>query len=232
MLLTANSRDELLYELSQLDTRVSPRSLGRTTEQTERHGIAYLLASLPPSDLAFPLTVEHGDRPDFVLRFIGCAVGVEFTEAIAENVARASAIREKGVGPRVHFIPRAEPDEPARTSATLRREIQEDKPGGPWVGDESEQSWASAMLHFTQAKVAKAAKPGFTNYEHNWLLIYDNWSVPALKHAEAVRRFQVACFAHNIFCTFERVFVLDSQFLCEVGASVQIHLAKDLHVGS
>ncbi len=231
-LLSANSAEDLQRELSRIDLTVSPRSMGRTTAQTESFSIAHLLSSLPAKDLRFPLTLEHRDRPDFVLVSHGTSIGIELTEAVAENLARSSALREQGVGPSTYLLRRATPGEPARSSATLKQEILQDIPGRPWEGDEPEREWAAAMAHFAASKVAKAAKPGFARYEQNWLLIYDNWSLPAVDLEHASGLLLAELLAANISSTFDRVFVLGSKCLCEFGALAQVHKVREPSVGS
>jgi len=222
-LLRAESAEDLGYKLALIDIQVAPRSAGRTTEQTERFSIAHLLSSLPKDRLAFPLTVEHGDRPDCVVTFNEGSIGIELTETVPENVARASALRQSGLGPQCYFIPRALRGEPPRSTVELRREITFDKAGPPWVGDAPEREWANAMLHFAAVKVDKAHKPGFVLHPRNWLLIYDNWPLPAVRRAEASSILAGHCAAAGIFNTFDRVFVLSSNVLCEIYERVELH---------
>ncbi|WP_157255917.1 hypothetical protein [Pelomonas sp. Root1217] len=176
--------------------------------------------------------MEHRDRPDCVVTSNGSSIGIELTEAISENVARASVLRQAGVGPSVYFIPRALPGEPSKSTAELRREIELDKAGPPWIGDEPEREWAAAMLHFTTVKVEKAHKAGYSLHRRNWLLIYDNWSLPRVHYAEASAILAAKCSEANVFATFDRVFVLGSKLLCEVGKTVQIHEVRSPRVES
>jgi hypothetical protein len=231
-LLHATSAEDLQCKLALLNVEVPPRSAGGRKKQTERFSIAHFLSSLPPNRFAFPLTVEHGDRPDCVVSFNERSIGIELTEAVPENVARASVLRESGLGPRVYFIPRALPGEPPRSRAALRSEIELDRPGPPWMGNAPEREWADAMLHFASAKVVKAGKPGFTLHPVNWLLIYDNWPVPSVRYAEASSMFAGKCSDAGILATFDRVFVLDSKVLCEIGRSVELHQVRSLRVDS
>lgn len=229
--LLAESAEDLRCKLALVNVEVAPRSAGRTKEQTERFSIAHLLSSLPSDRFAFPLTVEHGDRPDCVVRFNERSIGIELTEAVPENVARASVLRQSGLGPEVYFIPRALPGEPPRSTAELRQEIKLDRPGPPWEGNAPEREWADAMLYFATAKVEKARKPGFVLHPRNWLLIYDNWPLPAVRHAEASSILASKCAEAAIFATFDRVFVLNSKFLCEVSERVELHEVRSPSVG-
>ena len=135
-LLSAESEEHLRDALAAMDVRVQRRGQGRTKVQTERFSIAHLMSSLPQSYLDFPLTLEHGDRPDFVLCMPTVWVGIEITEAVPENEARATVMRQSGIGPNVHMLRRARPGEPPRSNETLRDEIEGDRSSEPWMGNE------------------------------------------------------------------------------------------------
>ncbi|KIL05685.1 hypothetical protein QX25_06690 [Stutzerimonas stutzeri] len=100
IILQAGTLAELRTKLAELDIDVPARSEGRRNHHAERYCIAHLLATLPAERLSFPLTLVHSDKPDFVLTMSGTEVGIEHTEAVPENVARANFLREKGLGPR------------------------------------------------------------------------------------------------------------------------------------
>jgi hypothetical protein len=231
-LVVANSAEDLRRELALLDIRVLRRAQGRTKQQTERFSIAYLLSSLPLRYLEFPLALEHGDRPDFVLRMPTVTIGIEVTEAVPENLARASVMRQSGIGKPVHFIKRARPGEATQSTDSLRAEVELDRAGGPWVGNEPEREWADAMLHSSESKVATAHKPGFTLYPINWLLIYDNWPLPGHDHSEASALLAVAGNNAGVLATFQRIFVLDSKYVCEVSATPALHPVREPAVGA
>ena len=232
LLFRAHSVGDFRRKLALVDIEVFPLSAGRTKEQAERFSVAHFLSSLPLGHLGFPIAVEHGDRPDCVVTIDKRSIGIEITEAVPENVARASVLRQSGVDPDVHFIPHARPGESPRSTAALRREIELDAPGSPWVGNQPEREWAEAMLHFAAIKVQKAQKPGFTKHPLNWLLIYDNWPLPGVRHPAASSILAGKCAEASIFATFDRVFVLDSKLLCEVGETVQLHEVREPSAGS
>lgn len=225
-LLHAESAEDLRNKLAAINVVVLPRSAGRTKVQVELFDMIHLLSSLPPDRFVFPLNVEHCDRPDFVMTFNGRPIGIELTEAVPENVARASVLRQSGLGPEVFFIPRALPGEQPKSTSELRREIELDKPGRPWLGNAPEHEWANAMLHCAKAKREKAKKAGFGRHPRNWLLIYDNWPLPEVRHSEASSLLAGKCAAEGIFDTFECLFVLNSNFLCQVSDSVEVHKVR------
>ena len=214
-LFDVDSAQAFRQTLASLDTEVLPRTAGRTTDQTERYSIACLLSSLPHGRLAFPLLVEHCDRPDMVLHFKGRRTGVEITEAVPTNAARASAIRQSGVGPAATLLSRSTPNEARRTRAELIKEIEEDAGGPPWVGDAPEREWADAMAHVSSRKITSSRKSGFRRYDQNWLLIYDNWPLPEVWLSDAASILIEACRDLGLFTAFDSLFVLSRGSLCE-----------------
>ena len=58
------------------------------------------------------------------------------------------------------------------------------------VGDSVEYDWANVMKYFHAAKAERFSQPGFRQLDLNWLLIYDNWELPAVRQPKAARFFQ------------------------------------------
>lgn len=216
-LLTADTIDELREAILELDLDVPRRSEGRSKQLTERYCIAQLLLTLPSSRLSFPLLLEHSDKPDFLLAMPSGNVGIEHTEAVAENVARAQFLREKGLGPDMHFIPHTLPGESRKTAAELRDEIEADEPGYGWEGDAPEREWAEAMAHFAKIKMGKASAADFRRYSNNTLVIYDNWSVPSPDPVKAFAMLAPLLTTADIFEVFDTVYVLNESTLFEFG---------------
>ncbi len=108
IILRADTPAELRVGLAELDIDVPPRSEGRRNHHAERYCIAQVLATLPFARFSFPLTLTHSDKPDFLLAMPGTDVGIEHTEAVPENIARADFLRQReGLGPDVYFTPHA-----------------------------------------------------------------------------------------------------------------------------
>lgn len=231
-ILHANSTDELKRNLAQLDISVPERSEGRRNHHTERYCVAHLLATISPSRLSFPLILTHDDKPDFVLSMPTDRVGIEHTEAVPENVARAQFLREKGHGPEVHFIPHASPGEPRKTADQLREEIKSDDPGDGWVGDSAEREWADAMMHHVKEKMVKAAAVDFQRHSANWLLVYDNWPLPAVKIAKAAAFLAPLLKDADAFSIFDTIFVLNDSQMCEFRASPIVYRVAAPKIGS
>ena len=229
IILKAASPEELRSKLAALDIDVLRRSEGRRTVHVERHDVAHLLATLPVERLSFPLTLTHRDRPDFLLAMPHGDVGIEHTEAVPENVARGQFLREKGLGPEVYFTPQALPGEPRKTAAQLRQEIERDAPGDGWVGDSAERQWAAAMAYYVKEKLSKATADGFARHPVNWLIVYDNWPLPAINYAKAAKFLALLLTDMNIASVFDAVFVHDDSWLYEFSESPAMRALVPLH---
>lgn len=217
--------------LASIDLDVPLRSEGHTTRQAERYACARLLATLPPATWTFPLRVEHDDRPDFVIADAGVQIGVEHTEVVPENHARESVLREAGAGPEMYFLRAAVPGERRKSTARLRREIAEDAPGNAWVGDSPERQWAGAVGYFIARKTAAAGRAGFRLFDRNWLLLYEQWPLPAV---DAERAASLLCEAPELrqaFDCFDRIFVLDDQTLWEFAPHADVVIRKVKRLG-
>jgi hypothetical protein len=232
VILRASTTEELKSGLAQLDIDVPDRSEGRSNHHTERYCIAHLLATLPETRLSFPLTLTHSDRPDFVLSMPKGDVGIEHTEAVPENVARAQFLRGKGFGPVVYFTPHATPGEPRKTAAELRQEIESDEAGDGWAGDSAEREWAAAMAHYVKEKMTKATVDGFAHHAANWLLVYDNWPLPNIKFAKAASLLHQLLIELSTLTVFDTIFVLNDAQMCELGDSPIVYAVADSSRGN
>lgn len=215
IILQADTPEELMTKFAELHIDVPARSEGRRNHHAERYCIAHLLATLPTERLSYPLTLIHSDKPDFVLRMSGSEVGIEHTEAVPENVARANFLREKGLGPDVYFTPHAMPGEPRKTADELRHEIKADNPGSGWCGNSPEREWAAAMAHYVKEKIPKALADGFVRYPANWLIVYDNWPFPAIDYSKAAKYLASLLAEMDAFSVFDAIFVHDDSHMCE-----------------
>ncbi|WP_143492129.1 hypothetical protein [Pseudomonas sp. B28(2017)] len=219
----AASPEELIAKLSMLDIDVPLRSEGRTTEHVERYGLAYFLSSIPHEKLLFPLSVTHNDKPDFVIDCSSFSIGIEHIEAVSQNAAMSSFIRESGVGKGIYFIPHAAPGERVKKGKKLRQEIEADECGSGWVGDAPEREWAEAMLYFVNKKVPIVTATEFKRYEANWLLIYDNWQLPTVKPHVAANFLEDLLRRSKAFETFDSIFIISHEYLHEFSPKHLIH---------
>lgn len=222
-ILSAANAEEFKNALSAIDIHVPARTEGRKKDQTERYSIAHLMASLPSEELSYPLSLNHQERPDFVLTMVNKKIGIEHVEAVPENHVRASIFRKKGVDHQVHLLQKHRQGESSRSNNAIMNEIIQDRAGAPWVGNEAEVEWADVMLYCIKSKAKILNKPGFTKFEENWLLVYNNWPLPRVYHEEASSLLAKSCVADGLLDEFSRIFVLDSKVMCEISESTRIH---------
>lgn len=215
-MLRANSNYELECALKKIDISVPRRSEGRTKKHTERYAIAHLVSTLlKDGELAYPFELLQRERPDFLLKVNGVKIGVEHTEAVPQNEAHKTVLRDSIDGPDIYFISRHEPGEPKRNAQKLIHEIQTNNPGSGWPGDSVEREWSEAMLYFVNGKVETFADAGFEKYETNWLLIYDNWNLPAVDRKKASDLLLPKLNVSACFVSFDRVFIITGDFIVE-----------------
>lgn len=215
-MLTANNKTELKNMLKSKDISLPRRSEGRNKEHVERYAIAHLLSALMGKDqLSYPLELIQRDRPDFILKINGVQIGIEHTEAVPQNEAHKTVlrVRDKGEGPEVYSISRHQPGELRKTAKELVEEIKADPSGPCWVGDSVEKEWSAAMLYFVKGKIEKLAKEGFEKFEQNWLLIYDNWSLPAPDREKAANFLLPKIRECNSFANFDSVYIITGNFI-------------------
>ena len=216
-MLQASNAAELEARLAALDIEVPTRAGGRTKSHGERYSVSHVLATLPIERLLFPLTLTHRERPDFLLSMGDGDVGIEHTEAVPPEVVRADKLREKeGLGPDCFWIRPAIPGDPGnKTDDQLRQEILANEPPEPWVGDSVEREWADAMEFCVTRKTNRATAAGFGRYRSNWLIVYDNWPLPAVDYPQATSYLMPRLTTMNAFAVFDSIFVMNDSQMCE-----------------
>lgn len=181
------SSHALVQALSAIDISVPMRTEGRSTYHTERWSICRLLATLDANGkLIFPLELEHSDRPDFRVVQGGLTMGIEVTEAIPEQYAAYCALAEREFPDPILEPAHFKWDAPKLTTDEMRVLLRQDQLSGePWVGDQPEREWAAQMKRTVDTKSATMQKLGFSCFEKNCLLIYDNLPLPGLDLGKA-----------------------------------------------
>ena len=125
-----------------------------------------------------------------------------------QNEAHKTVLRDKVDGPEVYFISHHQPGESKKSAKKLIEEIQADLSGPGWAGDSVEREWSGAMLHFVKNKIETLAKEGFAKFKQNWLLIYDNWSLPVLDREKAAQFLSPKFIESNCFNSFSTVCII------------------------
>lgn len=214
MLLEAATFEELHDRLPSLNKEVPPHPTPRGTTP-EFYTIVRLLGSIPLSTTDFPLQLTKDESPDFALQLGGRSIGIEHTEAVAENAVHEFKLRAAQGGGAYPVQP-AVIGEPRKSRKQLLGEIAANRLPEPMVGDSVERGWVDAMLYFIQKKADSARKPGYTAHDQQWLAIYDNWTAPALKRDYAFSLLQEALQASDPFTVFNSVFILTGQMIVEL----------------
>jgi hypothetical protein len=130
----------------------------------------------------FPLRVTKREKPDFQICSGSRALGVEVTEAIPTDYARASALAKKENPDALIDISLFKLGE-TKTREEIRQICNQRKLAGEgWAGDSAEHELAEAVRSITDSKTEKLRKPDFDKYPRNLLLIYDNMPLPLLDH--------------------------------------------------
>ena len=229
-MLVAVNESELEGALRGIDISVPRRSEGRTKEHTERYAISHMLSALlGKGQLSYPIELIQRERPDFLLKANGVEIGIEHTEAVPQNEAHKTVLRDKVDGLEVHFISHHQPGEPKKPAKKLIEEIQANHSGPSWVGDSVEREWSEVMLYFVKGKIGALAKEGFEKFEQNWLLIYDNWSLPVLDREKSTQFLLPKIIASNCFANFDSVYIITGNFVCEFSnTGIVQHKINDL----
>jgi len=85
------------------------------------------------------------------------------------------------------------------------------------------------MLHFVKGKIETLAKEGFEKFKQNWLLIYDNWSLPALDREKAAEFLLPKIIESSCFDSFGSVYIFTGNLVCEFSnTGIVRHEVNDL----
>ncbi len=215
--ISAHSRDALLSSLSGIDISVPPRGTNRTTAHTERWSICRLLSTLAwENKLDYPCVGHKSERPDYVFRLGVQDVGVEITEAVKEDLARTEV------------LPVANPSSVIDTSLfkwrdrrktldELRQIAKKIKLTGPgWAGDEPYQEFADAISETVENKTRKLNEDTFSRFDKDWLLIYENLTLPGVDRNQAAEYLTYSLNNYWGSNAFHRIFVESGEFIIEL----------------
>ena len=201
LFLQADTPEELLGILLHTQAVVSPLGYRQETSDVERLAIRRFLATCGTADLFdYPVRVESGERPDFVLYSSFGTVGVEVSQAVPPDLAKIRDI-ERRERNNPTFASRGEGGLVA-TSTAGTPEYRLFDPGTNMTAAQARQlartaskpvmlapdpskvtaNWIEAMLWRIDSK-----NVGFTYARHdrNVLLIDDQWPSPELQRDEA-----------------------------------------------
>jgi len=172
----ATDRKNLLNVLKSTSIDVPTRAGGRKTKHVERYPICHLLATLADINfLDFPLSLQHVDKPDFILEMNKSPFGIEVTEAIPPDYAKCCAMAENISPEPVIDLSLFKWGSPPKTKSELKKIINNSKLTGPgWTGDSPEIEWANYINGVILTKLDKLNNTGYKEVPEYWLSIYDN----------------------------------------------------------
>jgi len=146
-----------------------------------------LLATLTRhGKIDFPIRLTKRERPDFLLVSGDRHIGIEVTEAINPEYAKATTLPEADIGGATIDPSLFKWGTRPRKLHELRSIVSRKKLTGPgWEGTSVESEYAEAVFDVINAKTKKLQTTGFERFVENWLAIYCNITLPALELEDA-----------------------------------------------
>jgi hypothetical protein len=186
--LSAASAEDLHAQLRAIDIAVPLVTEGRTKEHREQFMMAHFLATAAKANkLGFPLDVAHSEKPDFLLRLAGAAVGVECVEAVPKELYQIEVLREKHYPDAMNFGQRFEPGEETLTWDKKHEVASGRRAGPPWMPAAAKRNWISAMQYVVHGKTEKLRHGNYSSSISTWLLVRDEWPNSLQFYPERVR---------------------------------------------
>jgi hypothetical protein len=212
---TFNSSGNFQKEILNVESFVPERSKGRKTEHTEKYSIVSFLRNFYNNNyFNFPFTLTHRDKPDFSIISPLHKIGIEFTESIPEQLARAEYLLEKYFGKYSKLEPEFfDWDAPERTDSEILNILQKSQIrliGQGYAGKSVEENWLLGIQGCITNKTNKLNNSDFERFECNYLLIYDNQTKPMLDKNyvnETFFPFLKTYWNGNSRITFDKVFI-------------------------
>lgn len=208
-IIKATNSEELFTVLRNIDNHVPPRTEGRTTSQCELWSICRLLATLAKHNkIRFPIQLTKRERPDFLLNAADCQIGIEVTEAVNPDYAKAVTLPETDTEEALIDPSLFKWRTPSRKLTDLRSIVSRKRLTGPgWEGDSVEIEYSQAIFDIIMSKTEKLRLQGFSKFTENWLAIYCNITLPALKLGKASSFFMERAINYWSDSSFSKVFV-------------------------
>jgi hypothetical protein len=178
----ADSKYQLTSILRGIDISVPPRNEGRKTK-LETWSVCRLLATLAKhGEIVYPMELTKRERPDFLLKTGARRIGIEITEAINQEYAKATTLPEANADGAIIDPSLFKWGTPPRKLPDLRSIVSRRKLTGPgWEGSSVEIEYADAIFDIATSKTEKLRSPGFEKFTENWLAVYCNIVLPILE---------------------------------------------------
>jgi len=192
---TYNFENKLKFyeQIKQIDIAVPLRSRGRKKDEVERYSIvSFLLNILEKNLISFPMKIVHRNKPDFLIETQTCKIGIEVSEVIPEQLARAEAILEKQFPNGMLELEFFRLDAPNRNNSAINEILYKTNKGNEneakligsgLAGHIVEENWVRGIIGSIYSKTKKMNKVGFDKFQNNWLVLYDNQASISLNYA-------------------------------------------------
>ena len=202
---------------------VPGRTQGRKTEHTEKWSICRLLSTLATNDtLFFPLSLQHTDKPDFILKMNKNEYGIEITESIPKDYARCRAMAEREKPEAVIDISLFKRGSPPKSTEELRRIINSSElTGDGWSGNSAEIEWAHHIHDAISTKIEKLNNSGYKELPEYWLSIYDNLPLPKVNATKATETLisEISEKWKGYYWVFTRIFIESGPIIIDIDIS-------------
>lgn len=202
----AKSANDLLRELERLNIDVPKRSQ-RTKEHTEKYIMCRFLSTFADMNLfPYPISIQKGERPDFLFSFIGECIGVEVTEASSSSYSSYLALAERERPE--HFIDFGHFSNRESLNLSQKRELlgKNKITSRGFVGSEMEKSWKGFISEAIEKKSKKFLDDEFQKFHRNWLLIYDNTPTTILMQKYLIPYIEEIVSENSAYC-FDKIFI-------------------------
>ena len=211
---------DFFIDIGNIDINVPLRSQGRRAEHTERYSIVSILKIFYELKyLTFPFKLIHRDKPDFVIENCFSKIGIEFTESVPEQLARAEYLLE------IHF-PNGilEPEffgwnSPTRNNSEILKILKKSQKalyGDPSFGKSIENKWIYGISDCITFKTEKLNKRDFSKYDTNLLLIYDNQVKSTIDKkyiSNKLRNFLSQYYLSSFKIKFDKIFIESGDYI-------------------
>lgn len=177
----AENLEQLLAQLATTSIAI-PETHGRQRKDAvERWAACRLLAALPYGNrLAFPLSMQQRDKPDFVIYAGAVNIGLEATIAMSSNYAKCVVLRDEEYPDTLIDMGLFRRGAPELSKDQMREILASGRLSSPpFAGDSMERDWAASIDDRVADKLAKIRSPGFNRHDENWLIIHDNLPMPS-----------------------------------------------------
>ncbi len=116
----------------------------------------------------------------------GCHIGIEITDAVNQDYAKAITLPEAGLKGSIIDSALFKWGTPTRGIQELRSIVSQKKLTGPgWEGMEAESEYAKVIFDVINLKTERLHKPGFEKFSKNWLAVYCDVTLPIRNIAAA-----------------------------------------------